>query len=127
MKQRRCTATTKSGNPCRSFALAGGPYCIAHDPDKREEQLQASRAGGLAKANAARSAKEWAQLSRHITIADLPGVLVGAGLAAMNGEVEPARVTALATAIRTAVHVAEVGVLEARLKELESLFGIGKQ
>lgn len=126
MKQRQCTGTTKAGNPCQSFAMKDSNLCMAHDPDRREDQLKASRAGGLAKANAVRSAKEWAQLSRHLTLQDLPGVLIGAGLASMSGEIEPARVQALSTSVRTAVQIAEAAILEDRIREIEELLGVDK-
>lgn len=30
MPGRRCTGTTRAGNPCRSYASAGSPFCPQH-------------------------------------------------------------------------------------------------
>lgn len=81
----------------------------------------ARRAGGRAKSNYVRTAKQWAALSRNVTLSDVPAILIGAGLAALNGEVEPQRVTALANAMKAAASLAEIGILEERIRQLESL------
>lgn len=120
---RTCHALTLAGAPCRSFALPDSDYCISHSPEHKEQHRAASRAGGVAKSKTVRSAKEWAAMSRHLDIEDLPGVLVGAGLACVNGQLEPSRVTALASAMKAAVDIAEIGILERRIQELEQIFG----
>ena len=46
MKQPRCQGTKADGSPCRSFALPGGEYCIAHDPERAGQAKQARSKGG---------------------------------------------------------------------------------
>lgn len=54
MNQPRCSATTKSGAACRSFALPGQSSCFMHDPERRDEVAEARSRGAL-KANKLRS------------------------------------------------------------------------
>lgn len=121
--RRLCAANTKAGAPCRAFALTDSEYCISHSPEHREQHLAAARAGGVAKATSIRTAKEWMAISRHLDYADLPTVLIGAGLACLNGQIEPSRVTALATALRAAAAISETAILEKRIRDLEQLIG----
>lgn len=119
--QRRCECTTKSGKACRGFALPDSQFCVAHCPDYREQRKRDQRSGGLAKSNSARAAKRWQQLADGIEPEKIPGLLVAAGLAALEGEIEPRRVSAFAQAVRASVQVSEAVAFDARLRELESL------
>ena len=49
-----CQATTKSGAACRAFALPGRPFCLTHDPERREDAT-AARAKGAGVSNRLRS------------------------------------------------------------------------
>lgn len=122
--RRICEGTTKAGAKCRSFALPESRLCISHDPDYQESQKKARREGGLARSADARTAKQWARLANGVTLNDVPGLLVGAGIACLNGEAEPARVQAFSSAVRAAVGVLETAALEARLRELEDMLAI---
>jgi len=44
----RCTATTKTGEPCRARPLVDSSFCVYHDPDYAEQHRQNSQAGGVA-------------------------------------------------------------------------------
>ena len=44
-----CTATTKSGAPCRGYAGAGSALCFWHDPQRATDRAQARAAGGRAR------------------------------------------------------------------------------
>src|SRR4051794_14716856 len=46
MKQATCTAQTKSGRSCRSFALPNRDLCVMHAPDMAEKIAAARRRGG---------------------------------------------------------------------------------
>ena len=46
MNQPTCTATTRAGAPCRSFAPPGRPYCVMHDPEKAAAVAAARARGG---------------------------------------------------------------------------------
>lgn len=92
-----------------------------HDPANRERMNEARRAGGRNKSEDVRTARQWAAMSRNVTFADVPALLISAGLATLNGEIEPQRVTALANAMKAAASIAEIGILEARVRQLETL------
>ena len=49
-----CQATTKSGAACRAFALPGRPFCLTHDPERREDAT-AARVKGAGVSNRLRS------------------------------------------------------------------------
>ena len=46
MTAKKCIMPKLNGDPCGSYQQGGTEYCIAHDPDKKESQLAASRRGG---------------------------------------------------------------------------------
>ena len=46
--QSGCVAQTKQGAPCRTFALRGRDYCIAHDPERAGDARNARAKGGAA-------------------------------------------------------------------------------
>jgi hypothetical protein len=46
MSQPVCTAATKRGSACRSFALPGRPTCLMHTPALRAQVDAARRRGG---------------------------------------------------------------------------------
>lgn len=92
-----------------------------HDPNQTARAAEIRKSGGLAKLNDRRTAKQWSAMAKNLQMEDLPVLLVGAGLATLNGEVEPQRVTAFASAVRAAASINEVAILERRIAELEEL------
>ena len=46
MNQPRCTATTRAGAACRSFAPSGRPFCVMHDPELADKVARARARGG---------------------------------------------------------------------------------
>lgn len=46
---RRCTATTRKGDPCRAWAIEGSDFCYMHDPGKAAERAAARSRGGKAR------------------------------------------------------------------------------
>jgi hypothetical protein len=53
---RRCSATTKAGKPCRTYARTGRDFCYAHDQESRQEFISSSASAGLASGEARRRA-----------------------------------------------------------------------
>lgn len=51
---RLCEAQTLDGKPCRAPALRERPFCLAHDPERRED-AQAARSAGAQRGNRLRS------------------------------------------------------------------------
>ena len=45
---RQCEHIKPNGDKCKAYALTGGDYCWAHDPDKAESRRIASAKGGRA-------------------------------------------------------------------------------
>lgn len=46
MPAKICKATKLDGQPCGTYALAGGEYCFAHDPARAGERAAARKMGG---------------------------------------------------------------------------------
>jgi hypothetical protein len=46
---KRCKATTKTGQPCAAWALAGSDFCFWHDPAKTKARAEARARGGRAR------------------------------------------------------------------------------
>lgn len=44
-----CGALRRDGKPCKAYALAGRPFCLAHDPEAAEVAQAARVAGGQAR------------------------------------------------------------------------------
>lgn len=44
---RRCSATTKTGQPCQAPPRHGSEYCYTHDPAVAEERKESQRKGAL--------------------------------------------------------------------------------
>src|SRR5215218_1026793 len=48
MSARQCLGTNSRGGPCGRAPSKGEDFCLAHSPTRREEHVEASRAGGIA-------------------------------------------------------------------------------
>jgi len=46
---KRCKATTRSGEPCKAYALEGSEFCFWHDPERKAERHAARAKGGQAR------------------------------------------------------------------------------
>jgi len=47
MIARTCKGETAAGRPCRRPPSRDSDYCLAHDPDRRDEHAEVSRLGGV--------------------------------------------------------------------------------
>ena len=45
----QCQATTKAGQQCRAHALTGKKYCLAHDPESKNQMKAYAQKGGQVK------------------------------------------------------------------------------
>lgn len=70
---RQCEGTTKSGQPCRGYAIEGSRYCFAHDPARAADRARAHAAGGKARHG-----------RKLATVADLGNVDLGTTEAALE-------------------------------------------
>jgi len=118
VSQAVCTATTKRGSTCRSFALPGRATCIAHTPELRPQIEAARRRGGTV-------AMKLRVLQGKRERLDTPKALIRfvADLAqdCLAGTVPPdvARVALYAISIQR--QLIEASSLEGRLAEVERL------
>ena len=113
----RCKATNANGQPCAAHVHPGDDYCRWHDPARAEDRKAWQRKGGKGKSNAQRLRKLWE--SDQLTPAQLSGLLSGAMVSTMNGDLEPGVLSALAGGARALIHVQQADALEARLAALE--------
>jgi hypothetical protein len=92
-----------------------------HDPESAELRLEASRAGGRARSNAARAAKAMpAALSSDQLLIRLSQVIDKAE----KGEIEPGVVNCISGAARTMNEIRKSTEIERRLEELERVAGM---
>lgn len=79
-RQERCKATTKSGNPCRSFSVSEAGYCRAHDPAYGDRKQVDTCQGGEGRKDTTRPAKTMArgQAKTHKPKPLAPGTYVDA-------------------------------------------------
>ncbi len=124
MARQCCTATTRAGNPCRSFAVSDAGYCQAHDPARAAAHRAAMRKGGEARSAVRRAARLWADKGEQIEPANLPAMLRATMVDVRVGTIEPAVATAIATLVKTSVALSHDLDLETRLAALERAAGI---
>lgn len=65
-------------------------------------------------------------LARGLQQSEMPDILVGSGIACLDGDMKPGRLAAFASATKAAVSVAEVAQIEARIRELEELLYVSQ-
>lgn len=101
---RRCTASTKGGDPCRGYALADSEFCSFHDPS-RAQVIQGGRLKGSNTSTLPRL--RLARLPMG-TPDELLALLEDGIAAAREGGTDPERLCYLQTqAVRSAVAVLE--------------------
>ena len=59
---RRCEATTRSGQPCQGWAMAGSTFCYTHNPDVMTERTAARSRGGKARHGRRVGAADWGEI-----------------------------------------------------------------
>lgn len=94
-----------------------------HDPDRREANREAQRAGGEARATARRAAKQWAVMGEGFDARDLPTMLRGAMLAVWRGDLSPGQANAIASLAKASVDIETTTALEERIAALEAAQG----
>ena len=117
----KCGGITKAGRRCDRPVIAGKQHCLFHDPQSAELRRAGSRAGGKARSNAARAAR---QLPPAFTSDELLAVLSGAIRKVEAGELEPGPANAMSSLARAMTSIREVSEVERRLAELEERVGV---
>jgi hypothetical protein len=95
VKDRKCIGTTKTGEPCQSFAIGDSPFCVVHDPARAERRADWQRLGGQNRALAKRRDN-----ALPPALQTAKAALLEALEAVRSGTMDPARGTAIATPAR---------------------------
>ena len=110
----RCKSKTRSGDPCKGFALKDG-YCFSHSPTLERKRLEARAKGGK---NSARSARLMGLVPpRLMPVYDR---LESALEEVHTGTLESKQASAMAALARAMVAVLTSGELEERVRAIES-------
>ncbi|MFC2017703.1 hypothetical protein ACFLTQ_00155 [Chloroflexota bacterium] len=110
----RCKMATRSGQPCRGFAMEDG-YCFSHSPSLEKKRLEARAKGGK---NSSRAARLRSLVPpRLLSVYDK---LEEALEEVHRGKLESKQATAMAALARAMVAVLTSGELEERVRELEA-------
>lgn len=120
----KCSGITQKGKPCRGVPVYDSQWCMTHHPDLQERQSENRRAGGAARSNARRAAKQWAAFGKEMGDADLPAILKSCMYAVRDKSMSPGEAGAIATLARTSVQITGDLEHEARITELEKAAGI---
>lgn len=120
--ERRCKATSRSGNACRATVVNAAGYCVAHDPEKPVDY----RALGKKSAEARKrpNPERVHESLRSYLKREVPPERVWQALeAAMLGNNESARVSA-SRVLMDALHEPERDSGEDRLRECAGMTGV---
>jgi hypothetical protein len=120
----KCSAITKEGVPCKGRPTAGRKYCMSHDPELAQQRAEGNRRGGEARANARRTARQWAAVGEQVNPEDLPLILRACMVSVQQGELEPSQATAIANLAKASVTITNELQLEERIKALEEAAGL---
>lgn len=120
-----CTALTKAGKPCRSFALTGSQFCLAHDPAHAAQIAAARSAGGRARHGRKLGSTGTAERVKLRTVADVLKLLEREVNAVLTLEVSLSRGQCIARLAGAFVSAFQISELEGRLLALEQLMNRG--
>jgi hypothetical protein len=111
----RCQGQTKSGNPCRAAATAGG-LCYFHTNPNKASEL--GRIGGSKKGHAVESAEPLPTVDNAVAVRDLVARLIAD---VHSGKVHPKVAAGLAPLMNLQLRAIETSNLEIRVEKLEKL------
>lgn len=116
MKHERCSAIKNDGTQCNGPALPSKTTCFAHSLTVEERQERARQAG-KARSNRKRAEKHLEKAA--MTTQEMIGLLSQGMQDVASGRLEPARLTAMAVAVKTIHQLTEADETAFRLAELE--------
>jgi len=111
----RCQGQTKSGNPCRAAATAGG-LCYFHTNPNKASEL--GRIGGSKKGHAVESAEPLPTVDNAVAVRDLVARLIAD---VHSGKIHPKVAAGLAPLMNLQLRAIETSNLEIRVEKLEKL------
>jgi hypothetical protein len=118
---KKCSATTRSGRPCRAWAAAGSDYCLTHgQPEKVRE---AGRKGGqAARQKATLPAADFSLKSPQ----DVAGMLETILNRMLTGQLDRGLASTAGYLGQGIIKALEQGDMEARIAALEAKLGVKK-
>jgi len=116
---RQCRQIKADGTQCRANATTGSDYCFAHDPTLAEERQAARQAGGrVGKTKVLPPDTPDVPLSSATDVVGLLGQTINQ---VRRGEVDPKVANTIGYLSSALLRALEVGDLEERLTELETI------
>jgi len=120
-----CQATTKGGQPCSCYALAGSEFCFWHAPEAAEARKLARVKGGQARQGRSGVLRDGRGVSLPLkSMADVVQLLEKAVGDVLVLENSISRARAVGYLCSVAVKALEVSDLEERITRLEERLGV---
>jgi len=120
-----CRATTKGGQPCSCYALAGSAFCFWHAPEAAEARKLARVKGGRARQGRSGVLPDGSGVPVTLkSLADVVLLLERATNDVLALENSISRARAVGYLCSVAVKALEVGDLEERIVRLEEHVGV---
>lgn len=116
VEQQGCEARRADGTPCAARPLPGQRHCWAHSPELAARREQARTTGGYNSASAARAQKMLPSQLRPVM-----ALLIQAMRETHDGHLEPAKLSAMASAAAAVTRMFSLVELEGRVAALEAL------
>lgn len=107
-----CKATRNDGSPCKAQALPESGFCYWHDPERRQEMIEAARRGGE------RRTIELPE-GKPLTPERARAILAGVIEAAASGALDNATARTVGYLLQIEARIREGHDLERRLEALE--------
>ena len=108
-----CGGVRPDGNPCGAPPGQNG-LCFWHDPDRREDRLEAARRGGSRKALQL-------PVGKALNPEEARGMLAAVLAALLQGALDPATARTVAYVLQVDSKIAEGEAMEHRLEALEEI------
>ncbi len=116
---KKCSATSKSGEQCEAQPVNGSEFCFFHHPDKAEERKAASAAGG--KAGAPKTLPPDTPWVTVRTPGDVSQQIEATINRVVRGEISPQVANSIAILLALQLKARELQMNEERLDALEML------
>src|SRR5271157_2517367 len=125
LTERQCIFHLSSGRQCKAAALKDSEFCWVHSPERAKEVQEARRLGGLRRKRESTISGAY-QFESLNSVEGIRRIVLIAVLDALSMENSMSRARTLAYLAQVALHMLEVGDIEARVEALEEMAKIKK-